>query len=398
MGVSIGRSGWLTQSGTFEADFYPYVRRRVPIVSNGVSAWVDLSSAGRIHQLEGGSNAQQTGAERILKALDARVYEFDFEHGAGIERLSDLFFLNLYTLGRFACEMVPFADGRGIAYIGLTNPYTIRAKREGHRLQLYQRQGMRDVLLPMSRFFYAALDPDEASPLGVSLLDSIGWVLELKEKMLEDMAKSSHNAGYPRLHIKIEPPAPVAGESQSDYTTRANKEFDDTVEAFRDLSVEDNVFTWGAVTVEIVGSGGSREQFSWTINSERVVEDVIAGLHLFPWVLGYSFSTTKNWVDAQVDVLFNRVARGQMACERFLEWVQNTELAMRGLPTRVNWTFGNIRDPGELVKQRALQWRFQRVDDMVNRGYYSPEQGARELGLARPFNAERVLSGKGRET
>lgn len=42
-------------------------------------------------------------------------------------------------------------------------------------------------------------------------------------KMLDD---------NPRLHITIEPPLPIAGESQSDYTTRANKEFDIIVKAF----------------------------------------------------------------------------------------------------------------------------------------------------------------------
>lgn len=387
---------WLSDPGEFLGDFYSYVRRRVPIISNGIAAWVDLSSTGRKLQLEGGSENHQKGAQKILDNLDKRLYEFDFEHGAGIAKLCDLFFLGIYTNGRFACELVPFADGSGIAYVALTNPFTIKFQQSETGYRMFQRQGGSLVELPKERMFYAALDPDEANPQGISLLDSVQWVLEIKEKMLDDMAKSSHNTGYPRLHISITPPEPLPGESPSDYHARLNTEFDDTVKAFRDLNVEDNVFTWSGVNVSIVGAGpGSREQFSWAVNSERVVEEVITALHLFGWVLGYSFSTTKNWVDSQYDLLMSRVGRVRASGERFLEWIQNAELAMRGVPTRVDWTFENVRDPGELVKQRALQWRFDRVDGMVKRGYLSPSQASREMGLSRPYDEEKVLSGQG---
>lgn len=392
--TGIGRQEWLNDPGEFLQDYYCYVRNKVPIVSNGIGVWVDLSSTGRTLQLAGGSDNHQKGAAKVLDALDNRLYEFDFEHGSGIAKLCDLFFLSFYTNGRFCAELVPFADGRGVAYLALTNPFSIKFRRSPRtkRLEIFQRQGSGYVRLPKERIFYAALDPDEKNPYGISLLDSIPWVLEIKEQMMRDMAVSSHNAGIPRLHIRITPPEPLPGESPADYHARLNSHFDEAVTQFRDLNPEDNVFSWAHVEVDIVGrSGGAREQFSWSVNSERVTEEVIAGLHLFGWVLGYSFSTTKNWVNSQYDLLVSRVQRGQSQGKRFLEWIQNAELRMRGIPTRVEWSFEQVRDPGELVKQRALDWKFRRIDRMLQRGYIGPAQASRELGLQSPYDEDRVL-------
>lgn len=381
-------STYLGQGSAFSAAFYSYIRTRVPVVSNGIAAWVDLSATRQRVEYHGGSERQQGKAQEIIAALDQRVYEYDFERQAGMDKLMSAFFISYFTNGRFCAELIPYADGSGVAYVSVVNPFTVSFARRGEGVVLVQeRQDGTKVDLPRDRMFYSAFDPDAEHPGGVSMLDSIGWVLEIKEKLIEDMAKSSHNVGYPRLHVRIDRPEPLPGEKDSDYVARANAEFDGTEEAFRDVGVEENIVSWSDVNVTVVG--GAQGSFTWSVNADRVGEEVIVGLHLYAWVLGLSYGTTKNWVDSQFDLLMTRVLRAQRSGKRFAEWIRNVELAMRGSPVRCEHHFETVRDPGELIKQRALSFRWKRVDEMVQRGVIGPEQGARELGYQGAYNAGR---------
>ena len=378
----IGRLAWLGDEGAFLGDFYSYLRRKVPIISNGIAAWVDLATSGVEVHHENGSDLAQRRAVETLEALDIRVHEFNFTGGGGLGALLEMFYLLCFTFGRFAAELVPYADLSGVAYVAIVDPFTIviRRDRQG-RPVLFQRQGDDDLVrLPEGRMFYAPFDPDGKNPHGASMLDSVTWVVEIKEKLLEDMARSSHNAGYPRMWVKIAPPERLVGETPSQYTSRVNTDFDDAVTAFRDLAPDDNVFTPGNVEVSIVGGGQSMD-FNWSINLDRVNDEVVSGLRLYPWVLGLSASTTKNWVDSQHDLLMQRVGRTANHGARFMDWIRNTELRLTGSPVRTRQTFTPIRDPGALIQERAETFRFNRVDNMVNRGYVSKDEGARMLGL-----------------
>ena len=271
----------------------------------------------------------------------------------------------------------------------LIDPFSIKMKREDGKVRLYQKVGndQPDRLLPEGRIFYSAFDPDLKHPYGYSLLDGITWVVEIKEKMMSDMANASHNAGYPRLHVGIAPPEQIPGEAATGFVGRADTEFTDTVDAFRDLDVDDNIFTWSNVEVTVVGGGQSMD-FNWSINFDRVNDEVVSGLRLYPWVLGLSASTTKNWVQSQHDLLMQRVSRGALAGARFLDWIRNTHLRLEGSPVRTHQLFEPIRDPGKLIQERAEKFEFDRVDLMVTRGYISKDEGARRMGLRNAFNQD----------
>jgi len=383
----IGKKEWLVDEGSFLSDYYRYLRVRVPMVANGIRIWVDLSTSGNTVSLEGGSKDDQEQAQVLLHDLDRRAYEFDYEWGSGFQRLSELFFLNFYTNGRFCAEIVPFADMSGIAYVALVDPFSVRLKREGDHVKLYQsklseNRVMEDSPLPKDRIFYAAFDPDPKNPMGCSILDSVRWVVEVKEKLLEDMAKASHNAGFPRIKVSVAPPPQLPGESVSDYVGRVNNDFDETVKQFRSLAPEDNIFSMSNINIDYMAAAGGQD-FQWSINLSRIEDEIVAGLGLFGWLVGTSSSSTKNWVDSQHEVLMQRVQRGAQHGIRFMDWVRNTELRLRGCPVRASQDFKPLRDPGRLIDERAKQWELQRVDQMVQRGYISKDEGARQIGLDR---------------
>lgn len=385
----IGRKEWLDDEGAFLLDYYHYLRTRVPMVADGIAVWVDLSTSGNTVSLRGGSKLDQEEATRYLEDLNYRAYEFDYEWGAGFQRLTELFYLNFYTNGRFCAEIVPYADMTGIAYVGIVDPFSIKFRREADHIKLYQGGLDEEIPLPKERIFYAAFDPDAKNPMGHSLLDSIRWVVQIKEKLIEDMAKASHNSGFPRLKVSIEQPPQIPGESVKDYVARVNKDFDETVALFRDLAPEDNIFTMSNIVVDYLAPSGGQD-FQWSINMDRVEGEVVAGLRLFPWLLGSSSSTTKNWVEAQHDVLMQRVYRGVQHGTRFMNWIRNTELRLKGSVVRANQEYKPLRDPGRLVEERSQQWQFRRIDDMVTRGYISKDEGARQMGLDHAYQQDEV--------
>lgn len=375
----IGRQEWITDQSTFEADFYSYVRTRIPLVSNGIATWVNLCTAGRYTQLDGGTDSQQEEAQEILDDLDKRVYEYEKGKPGGFNRLLEIFFLSYFQNGRFCAEIIPKASRKGIEQVVIINPFSIEFKREGNEVAIYQNRPDGDkVKLPTARIMYTAFEPDTVNPLGTPLIDSIRWILEIKNKMLEDMARSSHNAGYPRLHIQVDPGEPLPGEATNDYVSRINNDFDAIVDAFDDIEVDDNIFTRSNVEIEVKTTS---TDFNWSVNFERVAEEIIAGLRLYAWVLGLTHGTTKNWVSAQHDLLMQKIEKHFKYGATFLTWIQNTELALHGLPVKAIQKQETIRDPGQLAKERAEEIRQKRVFALVEKGYITDEEAKRILRI-----------------
>ena len=370
---------WLPLHSAGSADFYRYVRDRVPLVSASVWAWVRLCFTPQKFIVIG-PEKEKIKAEEAIEALGRRVFE-GISRKDGIKSILELFFLEVFTTGRFAGEIIPEASGTGIKYFHTIDPYMIEWEKRGRWIPFIERKGKR-INLNNDRFFYHGLGSDFKNPAGVSPIASIPFVTEIAERMVEDMALASHNAGTPRMHIKISPPEPQRGESPESYAKRAQGYFDDTVENFKYLDADDNLFTWSDVEVSVVGGFGSAP-YTWRINREQVIEDVITGMRLFPWVVGRTHGTTKNWVQAQFNLLMQEVDSVQEEAKALADWIRNTELAMKGIRARVSHQFAPNQDPFVLEKARTQAIQFETVDRKVRRGYISKEDGAKELGYLR---------------
>jgi hypothetical protein len=357
-------------------DFYRYIRDHIPLVSASVWAWVRLCFTAQKLVLTG-SAREENKARDVLDALGRRVYE-GISRQDGVKSLLETFFLEIFTAGQFAGEVILLPDGSGIDYFHTLDPNTIQWEKRG-RWKPYIEQDGRRINLDHERFFYYGMGADTRNPRGVSPIASIPFVTEIEEKMLEDMALSSHNAGLPRLHVKVSPPEPMSGENQRQYGERMNQYFDDTVDKFCELDADDNVFTWGDVEIATVG-GQSGNNYRWRVMREHVLEDVITGMRLFPWVVGRSHSATKNWVQTQFNLLLQEVDSIQEEARALADWIRNLELSLRGIRARAHHSFAPNQDPFMLEKRQAEQIQFETVRAKVDAGYITKETGAKELG------------------
>jgi hypothetical protein len=214
--------------GANRSDFYRYLRDHVPIISAAIWSWVHLCATPQSYTLEG-SQSEKERAAKILSDLEARVLENPLIRREGIKQLTEQFFLELFTVGSFAGEIVPLADGTGIDYFHTLDPDLIQWERDGRwRAFIEDEKGKRTYLSP-ERFFFAGLGADITHPRGIEPLASVPFVAQIQEAMLSDMARSARNAGTPRLQIRIRPPQPFAHEDEKEYQTRINHYFDDTV-------------------------------------------------------------------------------------------------------------------------------------------------------------------------
>ncbi len=372
-------------TGTNRADFYRYLRDRIPIISSGIWTWTHLCATQQQVDLQG-DEWEVRQAERLIHELDRRVYPRLDGETHGLARLTEAFFLEMFTLGAFAARVKLLPDASGVSHIELLDPYRIHwvRSRDGRYLPYLENDDREYEPLDPNTFFHRTLVADLRAPGGIEPLASIPFVIEIEQRMLEDMARASHNAGTPRLQIRISPPDPNPGEDPDSYSQRINTYFDRTVSQFNELGPDDNLFTWSDIEVKVIGiEQGS--QSAWKVNREQVIEDVITGLKLFPWALGRSHGTTKNWVFAQYNLLMQIVDSVQLLGGGLAEWLMRLELRLAGNPATARWTFQPNQDPFVVERNRANLMHFERVDKMVQGGYISRDQGARELGYDKAY-------------
>jgi len=388
--------GGFTYTGANRGEFYRWLRNSIPIISAGIWMWVRLCTTRITREIEGSDEARRRAAE-LIAGLEARILELPYGRGAGLTRLAEAFFLELFTTGRFAGEAVIPADGSRVDHFRFIDATRVSWEHgeqgwepvvesiNNEQLTINNGGSQAERINP-ERFFYGTLGTDLSNPAGVEPLAAIPFVAEIEQLMLEDMARSSHNAGTPRLQVKIGRPERFSWEGDKEYHDRVNGYFDGIVKAFGTLDADDNIFTWGDVEVAVIGGGG--KMWDWRLNREQVIEDVITGLKLFPWVLGRSQKATHQWVQSQYDLLMQMVEAQRRIGSDLLDWLCNLELKLQGVEAVVRHRFDAVPDPFRLDRARAAEIELRGIDFKVQRGYISKDDGARELGYEAAFKRE----------
>lgn len=377
-------------NGGNRGDFYRWLRDSIPIISAGVWAWVRLCST-KTRLIIEGSASERLRAARILENLDRRILESPYGKGSGMQKLTEAYFLELFTTGRFSGEAVLSEGGHFIDHFRFVDPYKVGWEHNENGWTPFVHKelttpnasslinGGEVEKFDLRTFFYGTLGTDITNPGGVEPLATIPFVSEIEQMMLEDMARSAHNAGTPRLQVKIGRPPRFDFEDDQSYTDRANAFFDSLTSQFQNLEPDDNIFTWNDVEVTVVG--GSGRQWEWRLNRDQVVEDVITGLKLFPWVLGRTHKTTQNWVQSQFDFLMQMVENHQQSGADLIDWLANLELSLQGVDAQVRHSFSHHPDPFRLERAQAAKLEIENTALLIDREFISREEGKERLGF-----------------
>lgn len=375
----------LPQSSFYETSFriklYRFLRDNIPVLNSAIWTWTRICASSGHFELTGSDDSSLLDqATEVIKDLDRRIYQHSFQKFGGTDAVLTQFFRSLFTDGAVCGELVLAPSGDGVDKFYFIDPVTVRFKlREKNTWELLQEVEGRKARLNPHSTFYLGLDPDPDDPRGKSILGSIPFVARVEQRLLEDMQKTMHNAGYHRLHVTIKPPDRYSGESDENYLARANNYFEDTVDMMKKLAPEDNPITWNDVQIEYIGpSGHVSSSHYWYINHKALIEDICAGVHLDPFILGYSYGPSRGWAQLKYELILRNVVSIQNSARRFLEWIHNIELALRGFPLEYVHHFDNRKFFDMLDQRKAEQIHLDNVIRKREAGFVTEDQAKRE--------------------
>jgi hypothetical protein len=359
---------------------YRFLREQIPVINGAVWTWVRLCSS----PLEIRPDASERESDiRIIddavSELNSRLKPNPYYKSGGLERLSDLFFSSLFIDGAFAGNIEVGPDGTLAGFSSVDVRNLSFEYDDGWKIYHESEAGKR--LLDPASFIYIPLDDDPADPRGKSILQSVGFVSRIEQKLIDDMQKSQEKTGYNRLHVLIKKPERRMGESENDFHDRANSYFDDTVGLFTGIKPSDSVVTWDDIEIKIIGpSGGTTTAtHSWYLSHRAVVEDVCAGVHLDPFMLGYSYGNTRSWARFKFELVLRQVISVQRLAVRFFEWLINSHLALSGVDLKAAVRFNNDRINGALERYQSEHEQAQSTLELYNAGLLSKEEARNRI-------------------
>ncbi len=365
----------------FRLQLYRFLRDNIPILKAVVWTWTRLAAAPHRFEFTDGPVSRQKQARRVLDNLDRRIYPHPTVRYGGFDALLIQFFNSLFTDGGVAGELIVSPSKNYVDKFYFIDTATIDfdpTPEGGWRIM--QKIDEKKIPLTTDSVFYYPLDADVDSPHGKSLIGAVGFVSRIEQELVADMRKAMRNAGYHRLHVKIHPPGKNPAESDDDYADRANDYFDNTVTMMRDFDVDENPVTWDDVEISYVGpSAQVSSSTNWYVNHKAMIEDIIAGCHLAPFMLGYSYGATQNWAQFKYEMVQRQVYSLQKVASNFLSWIANIELALNGIDLTCRHVFDNRLNFGLIDKLEAAKLRTDILVTQIDNGLLTVEEAKERL-------------------
>lgn len=361
---------------------YRFLRDAIPDISDAVWTWKRLSQTGFDIEIADPSSAlAKERAQRLLGDLNARVNSGD----RGMDGLLDVFYASLFTYGAAALEIVPTKSRESIFDVVPIDVWTIRFRREKGKLQAYQLHEGESIKLPMDRFIYVGMDRDGTNPYGRSMMRSIPFVIKIQQRLIEDMAKATHNAGWPKLHVSYKPEERLRGESADAYKKRIDSTFDELHKKLNGLEIDQNLVTYDNVAIDLVQ--GSQQSQIFYDNHKAIEEQVITGMHLMPILLGRNYGTTETYGTAQFEIINRQVHAVNRSVKRILERLYNFELALMWGSARAKV---HMRTNRTVDVMREAAARTREIDNAIklrDQGFLDHVEAAKTLGIDAPAAA-----------
>jgi len=349
---TLGSSSRLSRSLRVAADdmstgrrtrLYRFIADTVPVVAACIWTWARLTAApGRFRPDDRGNSRTDARVQQRLDDLLERLHTpGNPADSGGVDLLTELT-AGLFRDGMFGgIVTVDSGATRVERFRPLDAARFVLDNESSNRIMKYEADPG-NVRLDRPDFYFMPLGGGIEAPLGRSILSAVPFVSFVEQQLVDDMRRSSHNAGFHRLHVRITPPERLSAESDSAYVERINSYFDATVGMIRSCEVDDNPVTWDNVAIEYIGPENSRSVTnSWFFNHRAMIEEICAGTNLAPFMLGYSYGATTTWSSFKFDLVMRQVRSVQTEIARFMEWLGAIDLALGGFEPRCRWEFDN---------------------------------------------------------
>jgi len=355
---------------------YRLLRDTNPDVSGAIWSWKRLCQTGYdIEILGASSSAAENRARQMLQDLDRRVNSGD----RGMDGLLDIVYASLFTYGAAALEIV-LSQGRDTIWdVVPIDVWTLRFRRESGGLQAYQLHEGQEIKLPMERFIYLGLDRDGTNPYGRSMLRSLPLALRIQQRLIADMAKATHNAGWNKFHVQYSPGPRSARENDEQFRKRYLAEFEELRNRLSGIEADQNLVTSDNVKVTMLR--GDQRAGGFYENHKAIEEQVITGMHLMPILLGRNYGTTETYGTAQFEIINRQVETVNRNVKRVLEQLYNFELAMLWGEARARVRMRHNRTLDVLREAQARSREIQNTAELLKLGFIDNDKATHLLNL-----------------
>ncbi|MCD6162748.1 MAG: hypothetical protein J7K40_10095 [candidate division Zixibacteria bacterium] len=360
---------------------YRFLAENIPILNGAIWLWTRLCAAPVEFKF---SSLSESSGQAMIAGLDRVLSPYAYQKSGGIETIINMFFRSLFMDGCFGGEIILDHQGKSISEFIPSDNRMLSFEQENDSWQIYCECDDRRVKVEPGSFYFTGLDSTLHDPRGVSMLSTIGFISHLEQKLINDMSQNLERSGYQRIQVQLNRPERLAGESESSYIERANSYFDSTVDMMKNLRPSDSAVTWDDVNISSVGPSGTGGASSWYLYHRALVEDICAGVHLDPFMLGFSFGTTQTWARFKFELMMRQIISVQEKAKGFLRWLVGLEMALRGLPGDVEILFDNRRVFGSLERFKAESFMIESIISQYKTGLLDKQEARDRLGKIEP--------------
>jgi len=360
---------------------YRFLMENIPVLNGAIWLWTRLCSAPVEFKFDGLS---EVSAKALIKRIDNILIPFSYQKSGGIETIVNMYFRSLFIDGCFGGEVILTPRRNGIAEFYPCDNKLLTFERAAEGWKLYYENDSKRIKLEPGSFYFGGLDATSHDPRGVSLLSSVGFVSHLEQKLIYDMSQTLERSGYQRIQVQLTKPEKMQAEGDNAYIERANRYFDSTVEIMKSLKPADSAVTWDDVKINAISPSGPGAATSWYLYHRALVEDVCAGVHLDPFMLGYSFGTTQTWARFKFELMMRQITAVQEKAKSFLKWLVELEMALGGLSGDVEVFFDNRRVFGSLERYKAESIMAESIIARFQAGLLEKDEAREKLDKIEP--------------
>jgi len=360
---------------------YRFLAENIPILNGAIWLWTRLCSAPVEFRF---TRLPDTVGRNVITDLDLKLVPLSYQKAGGIETLVNLFFRSLFIDGCFGGEIILDPRGRAVSEFMPCDARFLSFEKAAGGWQIYVENETARAKVDPGSFYLTGLDSTFQDPRGTSLLSSIEFISHIEQKLIYDMAQVFERSGYHRIQVQLRKPDRQPGENEPHYVERANGYFDSTVNLMKSLTPADSAVTWDDVEIKTIGPSSQTPISNWYLYHRAIVEDICAGVHLDPFMLGYSFGTTQTWARFKFELMMRQIVAVQEKARSFLRWLVSLDMALKGLPGEVEVIFDNWRVFGSLERFKAENILAQGIIAQYNAGLLDREEARERLAKIEP--------------
>ncbi|MBQ5739059.1 MAG: serine/threonine protein phosphatase, partial [Oscillospiraceae bacterium] len=275
-------SGYVPLSDA-QVRLYRAIREAVPLIDAAVCKLVRLT----------GGVSVSCADKAAEKALGDFLRTVDVGRGQrGINAFLDCYLDSMLVCGRGVGEIVPQADGRGIAALLCARVEQVEI-REGESALDFALCSARDgrALPRQELLLFTPLNPESDKPYGVSLLRSMPFLSELLMKIYYAMGQNWERCGNVRFAVTYKPQGDDPDRATArERATQIAQEWSEAMRKTREGSVRDFVSV-GDVSIRTIGADCAIPESEASVR--QILEQLVAKTGLPPFMLGLSWSATE---------------------------------------------------------------------------------------------------------